>query len=98
MYVPAVKALYFAPIDEMYIGKKLAGTASGIISIVGYSPEMFGYTLAGSLMDNNPGVAGFNMIFIATGIFSILGIIGVVLLKKSNDNYGKMLAQKEQKA
>lgn len=96
MFLLAVKALYFAPIDEMYIDKKLAGTASGIISIVGYAPEMFAYTLAGSLMDNNPGVKGFNMIFIATGIFSIIGIIGVIILKKSNDSYGKMLAEKHQ--
>lgn len=95
MFLLAVKALYFAPIDEMHIDKKLAGTASGIISIVGYAPEMFGYTLAGSILDKNPGVAGYNLIFIATGIFSVIGVISVFLLKKSNDNYGKKLAQKK---
>nr|WP_300824910.1 hypothetical protein [uncultured Schaedlerella sp.] len=59
----------------MFAASMLAGTASGIISIVGYAPEMFAYTLAGSLMDKNP---------------------GVIILKKSNDAHGKMLAEKHQ--
>lgn len=83
----AVKALYFAPIDELSISKSLAGTASGIISVVGYSPEIFLYTLAGNILDKNPGVAGYNMLFIGTGLLSIVGLIFVIILKIQNRNY-----------
>lgn len=84
LFLLAVKALYFAPIDEISIPKKLAGTASGIISVVGYSPEIFGYTAAGSILDNNPGVAGYNILFILTGCLSIMGFVLVLILKANN--------------
>lgn len=84
LFLLAIKALYFASIDEMHIPKKLAGTASGIISIVGYSPEIFGYTAAGSILDNNPGVTGYNMLFIITGCLSVIGFVLVIILKLNN--------------
>lgn len=84
LFLLGVKALYFAPIDEMNIPKSLAGTASGIISIVGYAPEMFLYVVAGALLDNNPGITGFNMIFILTGVLSVVGFILTMILRSSN--------------
>lgn len=84
LFLLAIKALYFASIDEMHIPKKLAGTASGIISVVGYSPEIFGYTTAGFILDSHPGVAGYNLLFIITGCLSILGLIFVIILKFNN--------------
>ena len=87
MFLYAVKALYFAPIDELMVPKKLAGTASGIISIIGYAPEMFMYTAAGSILDNNAGRAGFNIIFVLCGILSVVGFITVIILKQLNNKY-----------
>lgn len=84
LFLLAVKALYFAPIDEIGISKKLAGTASGIISVVGYAPEIFGYTACGSILDNNPGVTGYNILFALTGSLSIIGFILVIILKINN--------------
>ncbi|CUX46338.1 MFS transporter [Clostridium sp. C105KSO13] len=84
LFLLAIKALYFASIDEMHIPKKLAGTASGIISVVGYSPEIFGYTAAGSILDSNPGINGYNLLFTITGCLSILGFILVIILKLNN--------------
>ncbi len=86
-FILAVKAMYFAVIDELNINKRLAGTASGLLSIVGYAPEMFAFTLAGSLIDNNPGVLGYHKIFILIGVFSILGLILAFVLKKVNSQY-----------
>ncbi|HAX53082.1 MFS transporter [Muricomes intestini] len=87
LFLLAVKALYFAPIDEIHISKKLAGTASGIISIVGYSPEIYGYTAAGTILDKNPGITGYNILFILTGILSIVGLILVIILRRNNNKY-----------
>lgn len=84
LFLLAVKALYFASIDEMHIPKKLAGTASGIISVVGYSPEIFGYTAAGNILDKHPGAQGYNLLFTITGILSLLGFILVLILKFNN--------------
>ncbi|WP_287713352.1 MFS transporter [Blautia sp.] len=89
LFLLAVKALYFAPIDEIHISKKLTGTASGIISIVGYSPEIYGYTAAGSILDKNPGIAGYRILFILTGVLSVIGLILVIILRIKNQKYVK---------
>jgi len=83
----AVKALYFAPIDELCISKSLAGTASGIISVVGYAPEIFLYTVAGNILDNNAGIAGYRILFVTTGVISLLGLVLVIVLKVQNYKY-----------
>lgn len=83
----SVKALYFAPIDELRISKSLAGTASGIISVVGYAPEIYLYTIAGNILDKNPGIGGYRLLFIATGAVSVLGLILVIILKTQNIKY-----------
>lgn len=93
LFLLAVKALYFAPIDEIGVSKKLAGTASGIISVVGYAPEIFGYTACGSILDNNPGVTGYNILFILTGCLSIIGFVLVIILKINNRKNVKAKAE-----
>ena len=85
MCLYSVKALYFATIDEVLIPKKLAGTASGIISLVGYAPEMFMYTLVGNIVDNAEGLTGYHTIFLCMTIFAIIGFASAILLRYLND-------------
>lgn len=81
-----IKALYFSTIDEVLVPKRLAGTASGVISLVTYAPEMFLYTVSGNMVDKYLNTAtplkGYHNCFIAMAILSAIGFIcGFVLLK-----------------
>lgn len=82
----SIKALYFSTIDEVLVPKKLAGTASGIISLVTYAPEIFLYAVSGNMVDKYAGTAtplqGYINCFIAMAILSVIGFIcGFILLK-----------------
>ena len=56
-------AMTWAMMDEGAIPAKYSGTAAGVISTVGYLPEVFCSLLAGALIDGNPGVSGFRQYF-----------------------------------
>lgn len=91
----SIKALYFSTIDEVFVPKKLAGTASGIISLVTYAPEIFLYTLSGSMVDKYAGTAtplkGYHHCFIAMIVLSVIGFIcGAILRAMNKKNREKM--------
>lgn len=82
----SIKALYFSTIDEVLVPKNLAGTASGIISLVTYSVEIFLYTVSGNMVDKYIGTAtpfqGYIHCFIAMSVLSVIGfIVGFILLR-----------------
>ncbi|HHY52860.1 MAG TPA: MFS transporter [Clostridiales bacterium] len=80
----SVKALYFSTIDEVLIPKKLAGTASGVISLVGYAPEIFLYTVSGNIVDNGVGLSGYRTCFVWMVILAAIGAASAILLLKLN--------------
>ena len=54
----AIRGLYFSILKDGKIPYILSGTAIGLISIVGYSPDIFATPLYGYLLDNYPGLRG----------------------------------------
>ena len=68
----------------MLIPKKLAGTASGVISLVGYAPEMFLYTVSGNIVDNGVGLSGYRTCFVWMVILAAIGAASAILLLKLN--------------
>lgn len=78
----SMRAVFFAPIDEIKVPKNISGAAMSIACILGYSPQMFAFTLYGSMLDRYPGILGFRIVFAFMVGFSLLGIlITTVLLK-----------------
>lgn len=90
----SIKALYFSTIDEVLVPKRLAGTASGVISLVTYAPEVFLYALSGWMVDRYAGtdtpLAGYQHCWIAMAILSIVGFVCGLILRKMN---AKAIAQ-----
>ncbi|SES70138.1 MFS transporter [Thalassotalea agarivorans] len=76
----AVRAIYFALLEESKIADTRTGAAVGVISVVGYTPDIFLAPVAGRLIDANPGVVGFSHLFIMLGLFSAIGAISTYLL------------------
>lgn len=73
--VYAARALYFAVMKNGKIPLVLTGTAVGIISIIGYTPDIFAGPLMGYLLENAPGVQGHRHVFLALACFSFIGSI-----------------------
>lgn len=71
----AIRALYFAILKEGDISLALTGTAVGVISLSGYTPDIFAGPLMGYFLDKFPGVEGHQYVYGLLGLFSIIGLI-----------------------
>ncbi len=72
----------WAMMDEGAVPSHLSGTAAGLISTIGYLPEIFIAPIAGILVDNDPGVGGYRTFFGILIAFLVLGIVFVMLWKR----------------
>ena len=86
-FVFVMRAVFFAPMEEINIPRKVAGTAMAIACFVGYAPNMFAYTLFGRFLDKNPGITGYNYVFVVMGVSLFIGfILSCILLKRIEKN------------
>ena len=74
----SIRALYFAVLKEANVAFALTGTAVGIISVVGYSPDIFAGPIMGYLLDKNPGIIGHQYVYFMLVIFSVIGLIASI--------------------
>lgn len=85
--VNSMKALLFAPMQEIGISEKLSGSAISLASFIGYSPLVFCYLLYGRILDTFSGALGYKILFIITICFGLLGLlINKKLMKEINTN------------
>lgn len=80
--VYSARALYFAVMEEGKIPLVLTGTAVGLISVMGYTPDIFAGPAYGYLLDANSGEAGFQNVFWMLTGFSIVGGIAAIMYYK----------------
>ena len=81
----AIRGLYFSILKDGKIPYILSGTAIGLISIIGYSPDIFATPLYGYLLDNYPGIEGHQYVYLVLSISSIVGIYVSLKFKKLNN-------------
>lgn len=72
--VYAARALYFAVMEVGRIPLALTGTAVGLVSLVGYTPDIFAGPLMGYFLDGWPGELGLRYTFLLVGGFGLLGL------------------------
>ncbi len=82
--VYGLRGVYFALVDESRVMPHLTGTAVGVISLVGYTPDVFFGAVTGRILDASPGESGFQNYFIFLTGVSVLGLITAVLLRRKN--------------
>ena len=73
--VYAARSLYFAVMESGEIPLVLTGTAVGLISLIGYTPDIFAGPAMGYLLDNSPGEQGHQHVFLMLALFSFIGSI-----------------------
>lgn len=76
----SMRAVFFAPIDEIKVPRHISGAAMSIACIFGYSPQMFAFALYGNMLDRNPGMAGYRMVFMTMIGFAIVGVVITTIL------------------
>ncbi len=84
--VYAARSLYFAVMEKGQIPLILTGTAVGLISLVGYTPDIFAGPAMGYLLENSPGAKGHQHVFWMLALFSLIGGIAAWYY---NGLYGK---------
>ena len=77
-----LRGVYFAIMEEVDVPRHVTGTAVGIISLVGYTPDIFIMPIAGWLIDRSPGATGHQHFYGVLMLFSLIGLIAVLLLRK----------------
>lgn len=73
--VYAIRAVYFALISEVNISIQTTGTAVGLISVVGFTPDIFVGPTSGYLLDSYTGIIGYRYLFTLLIVFAIIGLI-----------------------
>ncbi|MBT4591939.1 MAG: MFS transporter [Porticoccaceae bacterium] len=80
----ALRGIYFALLDDSGVAPAVTGTAVGVISAIGFTPDFFMPILGGMLLDSYPGVQGYRYYFGVIAIMSIFGVFAAHrLMKKS---------------
>jgi len=76
----ALRAIYYALLEETRIPKHLTGASIAVIAFVGYTPEVFFGPVSGRILDADPGVGGHLDYFTFLGVVAIAGILLTVWL------------------
>ena len=77
-FYTGMRGLYFATLSEMRIPVHLTGIAAGIVSFLGYTPDVFFSKLAGIWLDTQ-GTAGFTYIWIYAIACCIIGVVACLV-------------------
>ena len=78
--VYALRGVYFALLEETKIAGSLTGTAVGMISLIGYTPDAFFNSIAGRVLDASPGLNGFQNFFLMLAFITLIGMIATMML------------------
>ena len=70
-----LRSLYYALFEEAEVPAVVTGTAVGLVSVIGYTPDIFVSYIGGVLLDNSPGLAGHQHYFYFLAAFAGLGLL-----------------------
>ena len=74
--------IVFSLMDDGGIPMEVSGTAIGLISTIGYLPEVFCPFVAGVVLDTFS-ESGYKYYFLAMGVIMLIGIVGIMIWNRS---------------
>jgi sugar phosphate permease len=78
--VYALRGIYFSLLEQGGIPLAVTGTATGIVSVIGYTPDIFMPILGGMILDANPGAVGYQNLFLVTAALSFIGLVAAYVV------------------
>jgi MFS family permease len=76
----ALRGVYFALLQESRTPKYLTGSTVGLISLVGYTPDIFFAPIGGRLLDSASMLVGHQRYFMFLAGIAVVGVMSVVWL------------------
>lgn len=80
----AARVLYFALLEEARFPIALTGTVVGLVSVIGYTPDIFIGPVTGYYLDTYPGLIGHQITFGMIAVFGLIGLVATILFVRSN--------------
>ena len=74
-FVFSMRAIFFAPMDEVKVPRDITGSAMSIGSFIGYLPGAFMYAVYGGILDKVEGIAGYRIVFTVMACFAVVGCL-----------------------
>ncbi len=79
----ALRGIYFALLEETAIPQEVTGTAVGVVSFLGYTPDIFVSVVGGWLIGRWPGqVTGYQVFFWLLAGTSALGVLAALAVRR----------------
>jgi MFS family permease len=82
-----LRGLYFSTLGEAKVPFAYTGAAVGLVSFVGYTPDIFMGPLMGYLLDRSPGAIGHQHVFTVIFLFGLLGFIAALLFNFAKNRH-----------
>lgn len=78
----SLRGIYYALMEEGRVPLHLTGTAVGVVSIVGYTPDIFAPALLGILADAYPGAGGHRIFFTILAAGGVIGLVASLIAQR----------------
>jgi sugar phosphate permease len=78
--VYALRGIYFSLLEQGGIPVAVTGTATGIVSVIGYTPDIFMPVVGGVILDATPGAGGYQNLFLVTAALSLVGSVAAYVV------------------
>jgi len=76
----ALRGIYFALLEEGGVPLAVTGTAGGIISAIGFTPDIFMPLFFGVITDSYPGADGYRYFYLVTSGFCAVGLVAATTI------------------
>ena len=76
----AMRGIYFALLEEGGVPGAVTGTATGVVSAIAFTPDIFMPLLGGVLIDQYPGPEGYRYYFLTTAGICAVGLLASMLI------------------
>ncbi|MEM6370334.1 MAG: MFS transporter [Myxococcota bacterium] len=80
--VSALRGLYYAVMEEASIPMALTGTTVGVVSVLGYTPDVLIPPTQGALLDAFPGATGHRLFFALLTMLAVVGLTATRLARR----------------
>lgn len=91
----AVRGVYYAVLEEGGIPLALTGIATGIVSVIGYTPDIFIPLVGGTLLDKFPGAPGYRQFFLIIVALCVLGLISALIIMRKYSRFDRLSGRKQ---
>lgn len=79
----ALRGVYFALLEEAKTSNKTTGAAVGLISLIGFTPDIFFGALTGRIIDASPGIEGYQNYFMVMIGIAVIGFFATMLFAQT---------------